>query len=186
MHTISRDTPALYLTAVAKDRLPVFRTDAIKVITCKALDEARKSGGFAIYAYVIMPDHLHAITDSAIKPSKVLQYINGIISRRVIDHLKEHGHNASLRKLRRESGARRHMYSLWEHHNNALPIFSEGMFMEKVNYIHQNPVRAGLVERAGDYRWSSVRIWKRCPLEDEPLRVDIDQINWRRGVASPK
>jgi REP element-mobilizing transposase RayT len=181
MHTISRDTPALYITAVTKDRLPVFRTDAIKVITCKALDEARKSGGFAIYAYVIMPDHLHAIIDSAIKPSKVLQFINGIISRRVIDHLKEHGHNASLGKLRRESGTRGHMYSLWEHHNNALPIFSEGMFMEKVNYIHQNPVRAGLVEHAEDYRWSSIRCWKGCPLEDEPLLVDIDRINWRKA-----
>jgi len=184
MHTISRDTPALYLTAVAKDRLPVFRTDAIKIITCAALDEARKSGGFAIYAYVIMLDHLHAMTDSVLKPSKVLQYINGIISRRVIDHLKERGHNASLQKLRREAGARGHRYSLWEHHSNALPIFSESMFMQKVNYIHENPVRAGLVERAEDYRWSSVRIWRRCPLEDEPLIVDIDQINWRRGVIS--
>ena len=84
MHTISRDTPALYITAVTKDRLPVFRTDPIKIITCKALDEARKSGGFAIYAYVIMPDHFHAITDSAIKPSRVLQFINGIISRRLL------------------------------------------------------------------------------------------------------
>src|SRR5881394_2396818 len=122
MHTISRDTPALYLTSVAKGRLPVFRTDAIKVITCNALDEARLSGGFAIYAYVIMPDHLHIITNSAVKPSKILQFINGIISRRVIDHLKERGHNASLRKLQRESGARGHRYSLWEHHSNALPI----------------------------------------------------------------
>ena len=186
MHTISRDTPGLYITAVAKDRLPVFRTDAIKVITCKALDEARKSGKFAIYAYVIMPDHLHAITDSAIKPSKVLQYINGIISRRVIDHLKEHGHNASLRKLRHEDKARGYRYSLWDHHNNVFSITSEDMFMQKVNYIHQNPVRAGLVERAEDYRWSSVRIWKRCPLEDERLMVDIDRIAWRRGVASSK
>jgi REP element-mobilizing transposase RayT len=181
MHTISRDTPALFLTAVAKSRLPVFRTDAIKIVTCNALNEARNSGGFALYSFVIMPDHLHAITDSAIKPSKVLQYVNGIISRRVIDHLKQHGHNASLQKLRRESGARGHMYSLWEHHNNALPIFSEGMFMGKVNYIHQNPVRSGLVERAEDYRWSSARIWKRCALEDEPLLVDLDRINWRRA-----
>ena len=186
MHTISRDTPALYLTAAAKDRLPVFRTDTIKVITCKALDEARKSGGFAIDAYVLMPDHFHAITDSILKPSKVIQYLNGIISRRVIDHLKEHGHNASLRKLRRESGARGHTYSLWEHHSNVLPVFSENMLMQKVNYIHQNPVRAGLVQRAEDYCWSSVRIWKRCPLEDEPLMVDIDQINWRRGTARSK
>ena len=181
MHTISRDTPALYLTAVARHCLPVFRSETIKIVTCKALDEARTSGGFSIYAYVIMPDHLHAITDSAIKPSKILQFVNGIISRRVIDHLEQHGHNSSLAKLRRESGARDHKYSLWNHHNNALPIFSEDMFMQKVNYIHQNPVRAGLVERAQDYRWSSARIWKRCRLEDEPLSVDIDRIAWRRS-----
>lgn len=179
MHTISRDTPALYLTAVAKDRLEVFRTDTLKIITCKALDEARTSGGFAIYAYVIMPDHLHVLTDSILKPSKTLQYINGIISRRVIDHLKQHSHNASLRKLIRESGVRGHRYSLWDHHSNSFPIFSEDMFMQKVNYIHQNPVSAGLVERAEDYRWSSVRIWKGCPVDDEPLLVDIDRIRWR-------
>src|SRR5436190_3644864 len=181
MHTISRDTPALYLTAVAKDRLPVFRTNTIKLITCAALNEARKSGGFSIYAYVIMPDHLHAITDSMLRPSKILQYINGIVSRRVIDHLKERGHNASLRKLQRESGARGHRYSLWEHHSNALPIFSESMFMQKVNYIHQNPVRAELVESAEDYFCSSARIWKRSPVEDEPLLVDIDRIIWRQS-----
>jgi|ERR1051326_2154721 REP element-mobilizing transposase RayT len=181
MHIISRDTPALYLTAVAKDRLPVFQTDTLKLITCTALDEARNSGGFSIYAYVIMPDHLHAITDSALTPSKILQYIKGIVSRRLIDHLKKHGHNASLRKLQRQSGARGHKYSMWEHHSNALHIFSETMFMQKINYIHQNPVRAELVERAEDYHWSSVRRWKRCPLEDEPLAVNINRIKWRRA-----
>jgi putative transposase len=186
MPTISKDTPCLYLTVVAKDRLPVFRTEVIKVVTCNALAEARKSCGFQLYAYVIMPDHLHAITDNVQKPSKVLRYINGIISRRVIDHLKEHGHNTSLQKLRHETKERGYQYSLWEHHNNAFLVTSESMFMEKVNYIHQNPVRAGLVERAEDYRWSSVRWWKGCPLEDEPLTVDIEQIVWRRGVASKK
>ena len=89
MPTISRDTPALYLTTVAKDRLPVFRTEQIKAITCAALNEARKSGGFALYAYVIMPDHLHLITGSERRPSEVLRFTNGIISRRVIDHLKD-------------------------------------------------------------------------------------------------
>ena len=130
MHTIS-GPPALYFTCVAKDRLQIFRTEIIKSITCKALDEARVAASFAIYAYVIMPDHLHAITDSPIKPSKILQYINGIISRRVIDHLKEQEHNSSLRKLQRESGTRGYKYSLWDHHSNALPIFSEDMFMQK-------------------------------------------------------
>lgn len=184
MHIISRDTPALYLTAVAKDHLPVFRTDAIKLITCAALDEARRSAGFSIYAYVLMPDHLHAITDGHLKPSEVLRYLKGIISRRVIDHLKAHGHNASLQKLRHETRERAYRYSLWDHHSNVFLITSEDMFMQKLNYIHQNPVRAGLVEAAEDYRWSSVRWWKRNPREDEPLKVDVSQVSWRRGAAS--
>lgn len=54
------------------------------------------------------------------------------------------------------------------------------MFMEKVNYIHQNPVKAGLSERIEDYRWSSARIWQRRPLENEPLLIDNDLIHWRR------
>jgi hypothetical protein len=60
-----------------------------------------------------------------------------------------------------------------------LPIFSEKMFMEKLHYIHQNPVQAGLVREARDYRWSSARIWQGCPLENEPLLMDRDLIHWR-------
>ena len=66
MATISRDNPCLSITSVAHDRLPVFRTDALKQIICAALDEARQSGGFAIFAYVVMPDHLvkHPLLES--------------------------------------------------------------------------------------------------------------------------
>src|ERR1043166_5129814 len=65
-----------------------------------------------------------------------------------------------------------------------MSIFSEGMFMQKVNYIHLNPVRANLVDKATDYRWSSARIWQRRHLADEPLMVDFDQIEWRRAQPS--
>jgi REP element-mobilizing transposase RayT len=73
MTTISRDSSCLSITSVAHDRLPAFRTDAVKNIVCGALDEARRSGGFVIFAYVIMPDHLHVITDGALKPSDTLR-----------------------------------------------------------------------------------------------------------------
>ncbi len=53
--------------------------------------------------------------------------------------------------------------------------------MEKVHYIHQNPVKAGLVEYPDDYLYSSSRIWNRRPLEEEPLNMDLDQIDWRRS-----
>src|SRR5437762_13867829 len=80
---------SLFITAVGKDRLPIFRTEAIKSITCGAIDEARTSCGFLLFAYVIMPDHFHVVTDRPREPSTVLQFIKGIVSRRVLGHLKE-------------------------------------------------------------------------------------------------
>jgi len=145
MVTISKDTPCLFITTVARDRLPVFRTDALKGVACAALDEARRSGGFALFAYVIMAEHLHALADGTLKGSETLRYINGILSHRVIGYLKEGGFTISLEKLRGAPKGRGHEYSLVDHHSNALPVFSESFFMQKVNYIHLNPVRAGLV-----------------------------------------
>jgi len=178
---ISIDTPALFITAVGKDRLPVFRTDKIKQITCDAIDEARTSSGFLLFAYVLMPDHLHMLTDAPSKPSVVLQYIKGIVARRGIDHLKKGDYESSLQKLRHADWKRNHRFSLWQHDSDVFSVNSESKFMEKVNYIHKNPVRAGLVDRAEDYRWSSARWWKRAPAEDEPLRLDLDKIVWRRS-----
>ena len=184
MFTISKDSQALYITAVTKDRLPVFQTDAIKTITCAAIDEARKSGGILLFAYVIMPDHLHLLAYSSDKkPSDVLRYIKGIVAHRVIEHLKEKNYESSLEKLRHQDWKRNHRYSLWQHESNTFQVFSESMFMQKANYIHQNPVRAGLVERAIDYRCSSARIWQHCETEDEPMLVDLDQINWHKPTG---
>ncbi len=178
---VSRDSQALYITIIAKDRLPVFQTDAIKLITCQALGEARTSGKFLVFAYVIMPDHLHLITDCPNSSAEVLRYVKGLTGRRVIDYLKEHNYQTSLAKLRHADWKRKHSYSLWQQEKNLFSIFSEAAFMQKVNYIHLNPVRADMVEKATDYRWSSARIWQRIPRDNEPLQVDHDRINWRRA-----
>ena len=182
MHVISRDSPCYLLTSVPKDRLSVFRTDVIKKIACEALDEARNSGRFALYAYVIMPDHLHVVTDSARSSADTLRFINGIIGHRVIVHLKERGYESSLLKLRQETKPRHYLHSLWDHHPNVRLLLTEKMLMERVHYVHDNPVRAQLVERAEDYRYSSVRCWNGRPRNDEPLLMDLDRIKWRRGL----
>jgi REP element-mobilizing transposase RayT len=178
---ISRDSQALFVTTVAKNRLPVFRSDEIKLVTCRALDEARRSGDFLMFAYVIMPDHLHLVTDCPNTSADLLRRVKGLTGRRVIDYLKEQGYESSLAKLRHDQWKRKHTHSLWQQEKNVLSIFSEAMFMQKVNYIHLNPVRADLVERAIDYRWSSARIWQKRAVEDEPLMVDFDRIVWRRA-----
>ena len=161
--------------------MPVFRTDKIKQLACNALNEAKDSASILIFAYVIMPDHLHLLTDGAREISDVLRYTNGITAKRVIDYLKENNFTDSLLKLRQETKSRNYKHSLFEHHPNAFLLTNEATFMQKVNYIHQNPVRAGLVEKAEDYKFSSARIWQRKPLEDEPLAVDVNKIKWRES-----
>ena len=178
---ISHDSQALYITLTTQHRLPVFRTDALKTVICNAISEARQSAGFLLFAYVIMLDHIHLVTDQPKPVSEVLRIIKGITAHRVINYLKENNHLVSLAKLQHQVRERNYRYSLWQRERNVFPIFSEGMFMQKVNYIHNNPVRAGFVEQAMDYHWSSARIWRSCPVKNEPLLVDVEQIRWRRS-----
>ena len=73
---ISIDTPFYFFTSVAHDRLPIFRTDKLKKIMVDALDEARRSHGLFIFAYVIMLDHYHIITNDSRDPSDTLRLLN--------------------------------------------------------------------------------------------------------------
>lgn len=179
MFQVSRDNPAYYLTSVAHNRLPIFQTDAVKKVLAAALDEARRSGGIMIFAYVIMPDHTHLLTDNAREMKDVLRYMNGISAKRVVDYLKINNYDSSLRKLRIEERENKHKHSVYEHHPNALRITGEDAFMQKVNYIHLNPVRAGLVEHPDEYLYSSARLWHRRESENEPLVTDHLKLKWR-------
>ena len=177
---ISQDSPVLFITIVTHHRLPIFQTDHMREILCRALDEARRSGAFLLFAYVIMLDHMHLLTSRPSTTSNLLRVLKGLTARRIIDHLKIGGYDISLAKLWHQKRDRNYRYSLWQTEKNVLPIFSESMFLEKVNYIHRNPVRAGLVEDATEYRWSSARIWQNRVAENEPLLVDRELIQWRR------
>ncbi len=179
MFQVSRDSPAYYLTSITDNRLPIFRTDALKQVLCDALNEARISAGILIFAYVIMPDHYHVVTDNAREMKEVLRYLNGISARRIIDHLKAQGHQESLAKLRIQQRDNKHKHSVYQHHPNALRITGEDALLQKVNYIHLNPVRAGLSDLPDEYKFSSARQWHRREMEVEPLVTDHREIGWR-------
>lgn len=177
---ISNDNPLYFLTSVTHKRLPVFATESMARVAVEAFAEARKSAGIKIFGYVLMPDHYHLITDGNRKPSEVLRFINGISARRVIDHLKENELIPSLKKLRQKTKGRNYRYSLWMHHPNVMRITNEQTFFQKLNYIHQNPVKAGLVDHPDEFLFSSSRIWNRRNLDDEPLRIDLNELQWRK------
>ncbi len=180
MFRISKDNPAFYLTAVTKDRLPVFRTDEFAKLMCSVLNEARKAGKFLIFAYVIMFDHLHLVTDSRVDSKDIHRFVKGIASRRIIDHLKESNLTDSLEKLRVQHRSDGSDYSLWQRHPDTRLLWSEQMLWQRIQYTHLNPVRAGLTDHPNDWKWSSARIWHGRSLEDEPLAVDSAKIEWHR------
>ena len=179
MFRISRDTPAYFLTSVTHNRLPIFQTDKVKAVVASAFDEARRSGGFKIFAYSIMPDHTHTLTENSREIKEVLRYLNGISARRVVNYLKENGYQRSLDKLSVTEQRDTQKYSVYQHHPNAIRITGEDAFMQKVNYIHLNPVKDGLVSHPDEYLFSSARLWHNQAMENEPLLTDHREIDWR-------
>jgi hypothetical protein len=111
--------------------------------------------------------------------AEILRHLNGISAKRIIDHLKMLNFASSLAKLRVQQRDRQHKHSVYQHHPNALRLTGEQALMQKVNYIHLNPVRAGLVEHPDDYLYSSSRQWHRRGLEKEPLMTDQAKMRWR-------
>src|SRR5690606_3613963 len=94
----------------------VFRTDVMAQIVCSAITESRLKHGFLIFAYVIMLDHLHLVTDSKFKPSEIQRLINGIIGKRILDHLKNNSLTESLAKLRVKDRSDGSQHTVWQRH----------------------------------------------------------------------
>jgi len=64
------------------------------------------------------------------------------------------------------------IHQVWQESFKAFPLWSEWLIWQKINYIHNNPLKCGLVSSAADYRWSSFRSFYFD--ESEPTKVDKD------------
>lgn len=108
-----------------------------------------------------------------------MQGVKGVTARRIIDLMVGNGLEQMLQPtphvlqptpMRREqmpsltqksakSHRRNLRYRLWQRGFYDFNIYSEEKLLEKLNYVHHNPVRAGLVLSPGDYKWSSYRLY---------------------------
>ena len=102
--------------------------------------------------YVLMPSHLHALIgfSEVEKLSEFIQSFKSLSSRR-IKQLKLAKYNNKLYA----NG----MFSLWKPRFDDIIITSEKQFKIKLEYIHNNPVKAGLVAKASDWKYSSAADW---------------------------
>lgn len=146
--------------------------DRVRSWFIEALANARQKCAFDLWAYVVMPEHVHVLIcprKSASSVSEFLRQLKEPVARQAIDYLKQRS-PVWLAKLRvREGRIVRHRF--WQpgggYDRNLVELATVHRAIE---YIHMNPVRRGLVGRPEDWAWSSAG-WYRG-LRPAPIEMD--------------
>ena len=152
-----------FVTANVNDRRPVFRRAEACRAFLEELQNLKHRRECKVVAFVVMPDHVHLVVNP--RDGRILEWTGALKSL----------------AARRLTGVWPKSFffkpgfppQVWQEGFKALPLWSEWMIWQKINYIHNNPRKAGLVERAKDYCWSSFRSFYRMGAE-ELLEVDHD------------
>ena len=140
-----------FVTSVTAQRHRLFQVCANAELLQRTIFDYRDQGRFQLNAFVIMPDHFHAVLTPAPEVSleKAVQFIKGGSS----FHLKSKS-------------------DVWMRSFNQTQILSEEKFVSIVQYIEQNPVRRGLAQIATEYAYSSAKYQELDPMP-EHLRKAI-------------
>jgi REP-associated tyrosine transposase len=120
----------------------------------RALAKIRERYGFVLVGYVVMPEHVHLLIGEAPKctPSLVLK----VLKQRVSRDLRKRRRGTSTRQMRlpfREGEAG--LPRFWQPRFYDFNVYSAKKIREKLEYMHANPVKRGLVENPAEWVWSS-------------------------------
>ncbi len=155
------DQQGLYFfTLTVKDWIDVFTRNEYRKIITDSLMYCIEKKGLEIYSWVLMTNHLHMIASSRKESlSGILRDFKKFTSTKVIEAIENNAQESRRRwllwllKSKDDSGNEtRH---LWQSGSHPIEIRTENFYKQKMQYIHQNPVRAGWVRHEEDYEWSS-------------------------------
>jgi putative transposase len=153
-----------FITFSCYHRLPFLEHPDSKNTLEQVIEKTRHSHNLAIYAYVFMPEHVHLLTSEP-KTRTLSSFL------RVIK-----GESSKLLKGDREK--------FWQARYYDFNTFTTGKFVEKVRYIHRNPVTRGLVTHPEDYRWSSFNHY--ATGEPGPIEIESEwTANQRERTKHP-
>jgi putative transposase len=148
-----------FLTFSCYHRLPNFESVASRTVFESALERIRRKFGLCVYGYVVMPEHPHLLINEPERGTlaQAMQSLKQGVARRL-----------ALRAADSFWQARYYDFNLW----------SERKFVEKLRYIHRNPVKRGLVQRPEDWACSSFRHYLNG--EAGPLEIESQWTARRR------
>ncbi|MFZ0751931.1 MAG: transposase [Pyrinomonadaceae bacterium] len=176
-----------YVTLLTYNRVPVFRSDRASEIFVATLDEVRRRYPYKLIGYVIMPDHVHAIVNRSVDTiSNWLRRGRGNSARNILAWLRAEEHLLSLKKLELNPPQKRqHSHAVWQKDPSVIDLWSAKFVRQKLNYLHLNPVRAGLCQHPADWKWSSYRAYLPHDIGDVPIEIDW-QTHWREAELTAK
>jgi len=152
--------------------MPLLGKDRSRRWLLDAIEAARASHDFDLWAYVIMPEHVHMLVlppDGA-RIRSILKSVKQSVARKAVNWTRRNRPEFLPRLLDQQPSGRR-SYRFWQpgggYDRN---IWTAQELHEKVKYIHANPVRRGLVASPEDWLWSSWHAWQTGI--DEPIAID--------------
>ena len=167
------ETLFYYSTCTIVYWIPVFQEETYFRILIDSLKYCVNYKGLILHGYVIMPTHIHLITSNATDTtlSDIMRDFKHYTSSEIIRALKDDHktHWLSLFSQAAEHRSVHQKYKVWQDEYHPIGLKSEKWFLQKLQYMHENPVRKGFVERPEDWKYSSARNW----LNDDHSIIEI-------------
>ena len=147
-----------FITCSCYRRRPYLGTPARRDLFLTVLEQMRRRYQFVVVGYVVMPEHIHLLLSEAQEknPSTVMQALKLGFARRVLARQRR---NRNPDQGRLFEHAPEH---IWQKRFYDFNVWSERKRIEKLRYMHQNPVKRGLVASPELWRWSSFRAYAPC------------------------
>ena len=154
-----------FTTTTVVDWLDVFTRPRYKHIIVESLEYCQANKGLDIYAWVLMTNHLHMIVDTSGTASigDVLRDFKKFTSKGIVKAIQENEQESRqdwlLNRFRFRAANDKKItnFKFWQDDNYVENIISYDFYKQKLDYIHENPVRQEIVARAEDYLYSSAR-----------------------------
>jgi putative transposase len=156
--TYSKEHPE-FLTVTCLEWRPLLEDDRFKDIITSSLDFLTKQQRILVYAFVIMSNHFHLIWQMLDdhKRDDVQRDFLKFTGQQILKILRNEG-STMFQKLIVDAKDRKRQ--VWERNSLGIPLWSDSVFNQKLEYTHYNPVKAGLCKYPEDYKYSSARFYE--------------------------
>jgi putative transposase len=149
------------LTFSCYRRMPILTNNVWRAKLSTVIDEACRSVGCHLAAFVYMPEHVHLLVWGIQAKEDVSRLLGGI-KRPLSVHVREDLKRTQSRLLKRLTvrDRGRMVFRYWQEGPGFdRNLFTVGVVQAAIDYIHNNPVKRGLCQKARDWRWSSARFY---------------------------